>query len=97
MRDPEFFGSALALSDPVAIDGNKIELLNNGDAFFPAMLKAIRSAQQTVNFAAYISTPMKSAISFATLFASAPGLESRSASFSMALARGGVSIIPTSA
>ena len=52
--DPEFFGSALALSDPIPIEGNKIELLNNGDEYFPAMLKAIESAQQTVNFAAYI-------------------------------------------
>jgi cardiolipin synthase A/B len=54
VRDPELFGSALALSDPVAIGGNKIELLTNGDEYFPAMLKAIHSAQQTVNFAAYI-------------------------------------------
>jgi cardiolipin synthase len=54
VRDPEFFGSALALSDPLPIAGNKIELFNNGDEYFPAMLKAISSAQQTVNFAAYI-------------------------------------------
>lgn len=54
VRDPEFLGSALALSDPVAIAGNKIELLHNGDEYFPAMLKAIRSAEQTVNFEAYI-------------------------------------------
>lgn len=54
VRDPEFFGSALALSDPLPIGGNKIELLANGDEYFPAMLQAIRSAQQTVNFAAYI-------------------------------------------
>jgi len=54
VRDPEFFGSALALSDPVPIGGNKIELLANGDEYFPAMLKTIRSAKQTVNFASYI-------------------------------------------
>jgi cardiolipin synthase len=54
VRDPEFLGSALALSDPIAIPGNKIELLANGDEYFPAMLKAIRSARQTVNFASYI-------------------------------------------
>ena len=34
--------------------GNKIELLQNGDECFPAMLEAIRSAKKTVNFAAYI-------------------------------------------
>src|SRR5436853_7803595 len=41
---PEFVGSALALADPVLVDGNKIELLNNGDQFFPAMLDALRGA-----------------------------------------------------
>lgn len=54
VHDPEFFGSALALSDPVPIAGNKVELLNNGDEYFPAMLRAINSAQHSVNFAAYI-------------------------------------------
>jgi len=54
VKSPEFFGSALALTNPVPESGNKIELLKNGDEFFPAMLKAIRSAKKTVNFAAYI-------------------------------------------
>ncbi|MDP9005088.1 MAG: phospholipase D-like domain-containing protein [Verrucomicrobiota bacterium] len=54
VSSPEFFGSALALTNPVPLFGNKIELLENGDRFFPAMLDAIKSAQKTVNFAAYI-------------------------------------------
>lgn len=54
ISSPEFFGSALALSNPVPESGNKIELLNNGDECFPAMLEAIRSAKKTINFAAYI-------------------------------------------
>lgn len=54
VSSPEFFGSALALTNPVPRPGNKIELLQNGDQFFPAMLEAIRSAKTTVNFAAYI-------------------------------------------
>ena len=54
VSSPEFFSSALALANPVPIGGNKIELLQNGDAYFPAMLEAIRGAQQTINFAAYI-------------------------------------------
>ena len=54
VNSPEFFGSALALSNPVPIGGNKIELLQNGDQYFPAMLEAIRAAKETVNFAAYI-------------------------------------------
>ena len=52
--DPEFFGSALALYNPVPVTGNKIDLLEDGDAYFPAMLGAIRSARRTINFEAYI-------------------------------------------
>jgi cardiolipin synthase len=51
---PEFIGSALALAEPVLVAGNKIELLQNGDAFVPAMITAIRGARKTVNFEAYI-------------------------------------------
>jgi len=54
ISSPAFFQSALALSNPVPITGNKIELLENGDAFFPAMLEAIQSARQTINFQSYI-------------------------------------------
>ncbi len=54
VSDPEFFGSALALGNPVAIEGNAIDLLQNGDAFFPAMLDALRAARKTINFEAYI-------------------------------------------
>lgn len=54
VRDPAFWGSAHALADPVPLAGNKIELLQNGDQMFPAMLQAIRAAQKTINFEAYI-------------------------------------------
>ncbi len=54
VNDPEFFGSALALADPVPLPGNKIELLQNGDEYFPAMLGAIKAAQESINFEAYI-------------------------------------------
>ncbi len=54
VSDPEFFGSALALYDPVPLTGNKLELLQNGDAYFPAMLNAVHGAKKTVNFQAYI-------------------------------------------
>jgi len=54
VSDPEFIGSALSLSDPVLIAGNKIELLQSGDEYFPAMLAAIRGARKTINFEAYI-------------------------------------------
>jgi cardiolipin synthase A/B len=54
VSDPEFFGSALALYDPVPLGGNKLDILQNGDEYFPAMLAAIRGAKKTVNFQAYI-------------------------------------------
>jgi cardiolipin synthase len=34
--------------------GNRIEVLTNGDAFYPAMLEAIRSAKETINMECYI-------------------------------------------
>lgn len=54
VSDPEFIGSALALTNPVLVGGNKIELLKNGDNYFPAMLDAIRAAKKSINFEAFI-------------------------------------------
>ncbi|MEO5754219.1 MAG: phospholipase D-like domain-containing protein [Chthoniobacterales bacterium] len=54
VSDPAFFGSALALTNPVPVSGNKIEILQDGDAYFPAMLASIRGAKKSVNFQAYI-------------------------------------------
>src|SRR6201991_4517487 len=53
-RDPSFFGSAHAMADPPPLEGNAINLLHNGDQFFPAMLEAIRSAKSSVNFEAFL-------------------------------------------
>jgi cardiolipin synthase len=50
--DPTFLPSALP--GPTMTSGNRLELLENGDAIFPAMLAAISSARKTVNFEAYI-------------------------------------------
>ncbi len=54
VSDPAFIGSAHALADPLPADGNKIELLHNGDQIFPAMLAAIRSAKKSINFEAFL-------------------------------------------
>ncbi len=54
VEDPEFFPSAHALTDPLPITGNKIELLHNGKMIFPAMLEAIRGAKQSINFEAFL-------------------------------------------
>ena len=52
VSDPTFLPSALP--GPTMTPGNRIELLENGDEVFPAMLAAISSARRTVNFEAYI-------------------------------------------
>jgi cardiolipin synthase len=35
-------------------DGNRVEILTNGEAFYPAMLDAIRNARETINMECYI-------------------------------------------
>lgn len=50
--DPTFLPSALP--GTAMTSGNRLQLLENGDAIFPAMLAAISSAQKTVNIEAYI-------------------------------------------
>ncbi|OAI41852.1 hypothetical protein AYO41_05150, partial [Verrucomicrobia bacterium SCGC AG-212-E04] len=54
VSDPAFFSYAHALADPMPIEGNKIELLHNGDEIFPAMLAAIRGAKRSINFEAFL-------------------------------------------
>ena len=54
VADPAFFGSAHALADPLPVEGNRIDLLNNGDEIFPAMLAAIGGARKSVNFEAFL-------------------------------------------
>jgi cardiolipin synthase len=54
VNDPEFFSSAHALSNPLPVSGNKIEILHNGRMIFPAMLEAIRGAKESVNFEAFL-------------------------------------------
>jgi cardiolipin synthase len=54
VEDSAFFGSALALADPVPLSGNRLTLLQNGDQYFSAMLGAIRGAKRTINFECYI-------------------------------------------
>ena len=51
---PGFFQAAHALADPLPVRGNKIDLLQNGDEIFPAMLKAIAEAETSINFEAYL-------------------------------------------
>ncbi|HUR94789.1 MAG TPA: phospholipase D-like domain-containing protein [Gemmatimonadales bacterium] len=53
----EFVGAVAAvLNDPV-YRGGEVRLLQNGDAFFPAMLEAIGAARETITFEVYIFEP----------------------------------------
>jgi cardiolipin synthase A/B len=49
-------GVGSVLNDPV-FQGGEATLLQNGDAFYPAMLEAIRQARDTINFETYIFEP----------------------------------------
>ncbi|MFZ5659053.1 MAG: cardiolipin synthase [Pseudomonadota bacterium] len=51
---PEFRRAAEALGQAEIIDGNQVELLQNGDEIFPTMLRAIAQARHTINFETYI-------------------------------------------
>jgi cardiolipin synthase len=52
--DPQFRRSMGVLLGPPILEGNKVEVLHNGDEIFPSMLKAIRGAEHTITFETYI-------------------------------------------
>jgi cardiolipin synthase len=54
VRDMAFLQTMYALTGMPLIEGNRIEILKNGDCFFPAMLAAIRAAKKTINLEFYI-------------------------------------------
>lgn len=54
VRDPAFQRELGVLLGPPLVGGNRAVALVHGDAFYPAMLKAIRSAQRSITFETYI-------------------------------------------
>jgi cardiolipin synthase A/B len=52
--DPQFSRTMGLLLGPPIVDGNRFQVLVNGDQIFPSMLSAIRSAQRTITFETYI-------------------------------------------
>jgi len=54
LPDPTFERCMSHLLGPPIVDGNSVRTLINGDEIFPAMLKAIRSAEKTITFETYI-------------------------------------------
>jgi len=53
-HDPQFRRSMGVLLGPPILEGNKVEVLVNGDQIFPAMLAAIRQAEKSINLETYI-------------------------------------------
>jgi len=51
---PAFAATLAAYSGTTVVSGNRVEILLNGDAIFPAKLRAIRSARKTINYAQYV-------------------------------------------
>ncbi|HUF91986.1 MAG TPA: cardiolipin synthase [Candidatus Limnocylindria bacterium] len=51
--EPAFVATVVAHTGSPVVAGNSVELLLNGDQFFPAMLEAIRGARETINYAQY--------------------------------------------
>lgn len=54
LDDPRFLHELGVLLGPPFLDGTRIRALVNGDAIFPAMLAAIRSAKRSITFETYI-------------------------------------------
>jgi cardiolipin synthase len=52
--DAAFFPTLEALTDAPIVGGNKIDVLHNGDAIFPAMLREIKNAKSSITFAQYL-------------------------------------------
>lgn len=52
-----FVDAAAALLNNPVYRGGEVTLLQNGDAFYPAMLEAIRSARDNITFEVYIFEP----------------------------------------
>lgn len=53
-HDPQFRRAIGSLLGPPLVGGNRVQELINGEQIFPAMLTAIRSAQQSITFETYI-------------------------------------------
>ena len=54
VEDPQFLRSMGQLLGPAIVPGNEVMAFQNGDQIFPAMLEAIRGAQESITFETYI-------------------------------------------
>lgn len=52
--DGSFLSTLSRFSDGQIIEGGKVEVLSNGDEFYPQLFTDIKNAQSTINFSVYI-------------------------------------------
>jgi len=69
--DPEFLNTMAGAAGVPFLPGNSLELLNNGDRFYPAMLEAIEQAEHTITIEAYIYWAGEIGLRFARALAAA--------------------------
>ena len=69
LGEPSFFPTIEAHTDAPIVNGNRVDILLNGDETFPAMLQAIRNAKSTIDFAEYFYENGPIAYDFAEAFA----------------------------
>lgn len=66
---PEFIHTVVGAVGVEFAPGNSLELLNNGDAFYPAMLTAIHKAERSITVEAYIYWAGEIGVTFARALA----------------------------
>ena len=66
---PEFAGTVAGASGSPFLEGNTLELLNNGDAFYPPMLAAVKAAEHSITIEAYIYWAGEIGVTFAEALA----------------------------
>ena len=53
LGDPSFYPTLQAYAGAPIVDGNRATILLNGDEIFPAVLKEIRSARESIAYVQY--------------------------------------------
>jgi len=69
LGESTFFPTIEAHTDAPITQGNKVDILLNGDQTFPAMLREIKAAKRTITFAQYLFEGGQLATEFAQAFA----------------------------
>jgi cardiolipin synthase len=69
IESDEFLHTVSGATGMVFVAGNRIQLMNNGDEFYPAMLQAIEHAEESVTIEAYIYWAGDIGLSFARALA----------------------------